>query len=92
MGNDGGETPSSFFAFCCQNCLARSLNNKTGFQSWNNTYYSPSANFVPGRAGVGDCQVRNFSAWQGFGQDRGSQVLDTPAADEIVAMALHALR
>lgn len=89
---DVGATPASFFAFCCQNCLAASLSNTSGFQSWNNTYYSPNAKFVPGPTASANCQVKNFTAWQQFGQDKGSQVLTTPPTDEIVGIAMSALR
>ena len=50
-----------------------------GAETWNNTLYSPSSLFSNG-------PCKDFTSWQGAGQDRGSKVLPMPAIEDIVAM------
>mmetsp|Transcript_6076 Transcript_6076/g.11612 ORF Transcript_6076/g.11612 Transcript_6076/m.11612 type:complete len:955 (+) Transcript_6076:182-3046(+) len=57
----------------------------TVFHTWNNTFYSPSAEFA------GPCGTKDFQDWQHHGQDIGSVVLPTPTTQRIVEMAAQVL-
>ena len=61
-------------------CRAGDIGGRV-YQTFGNTLYAPNASFL--RAGV--CE--DFAAWQGAGQDLGSEVLPLPSVAEVVAMA-----
>eukprot|EP00729_Bicosta_minor_P002862 gene2862-15982_t len=54
-------------------------NNHCMTQTWNNTFYSPGANFS-------NAPCSSLKEWQAAGQDAGSTVNPMPSVSEIVAM------
>jgi hypothetical protein len=67
-----------FYSMGIKECDAQSIDPHV-FQTWNNTLYSPGANFS-------NSPCDSLKQWQAAGQDRGSTVNPMPSVAEIVAM------
>jgi hypothetical protein len=84
-GNKCFEHGGDYYSF--SRCSSSNVNTTT-YQTANNSFYlnsSAAETFGP------PCGAKSFAEWQSWGQDLGSQVVETPDIDGIVAIAKQTL-
>jgi hypothetical protein len=77
-GNRCFTQDGNFYSMRITSCTSSAIAPHV-YETWNNTLYSPGSVFSNG-------PCKTFAAWQGAGQDKGSQVMPMPGVPEIVAM------